>query len=132
MYRVPYYFPSPPLSTAFLTHKSQPAFFTAALRPEVQTLFTEFGMYSGFGAFRIGGIGGGFVLIYPRLAQHRPLQALPLSTTHTSPSAMSSEVDPSTLSLTSHDLTKISKKDLVKHLSVLQGMYTERGRKYGM
>jgi hypothetical protein len=132
MYRAPYYFSSPPLSTTFLPYKSQPAFFTAALRSEVQTLFTEFGIYSGFGAFHIGGIGGEFVLIYPRLAWHRPLQALPLSTTHTSPSAMSSEVNPSTLSLTSHDLTKISKKDLVKHLSALQGMYTECGKKYGM
>ena len=48
------------------------------------------------------------------------------------PSEMSSAVDPSTIGLTPHDLSKLSKKDLAKHMAALQVMYTERGRKYGM
>jgi hypothetical protein len=47
------------------------------------------------------------------------------------PSDMPSEIDPSTIGLTPHDLSKLSKKDLAKHLSTLQEMYVERGRKYG-
>ena len=44
---------------------------------------------------------------------------------------MSSGIDPSTLNLTPRELSKMSKKDLANHLSTLQEMYTERGRKYG-
>ena len=44
---------------------------------------------------------------------------------------MPSEINPSTISLTSHDLSKITKKDLATHLSALQGMYMEKCEKYG-
>ncbi|KAF9643472.1 hypothetical protein BDM02DRAFT_3132408 [Thelephora ganbajun] len=43
---------------------------------------------------------------------------------------MSLEVDPSTLNLALNDLSKITKKDLVKYFSILQGMYVRHGRKY--
>ena len=40
------------------------------------------------------------------------------------------EVDPSIL--TPHELSKLNKKDLTRYLSLLQEMYVERGKKYGM
>lgn len=40
------------------------------------------------------------------------------------------EVDPS--ALTPHELSKMNKKDVVKYLGVLQEMFAERGKKYGM
>jgi hypothetical protein len=44
---------------------------------------------------------------------------------------MSSNANPSPIGLTPQELSKLGKKDLAKHLTTLQGMYTERGRKYG-
>jgi len=45
-------------------------------------------------------------------------------------SAMSSDADPSTLTL--EDLSKRNKKEILKYFSALQGLYTERGKKYGV
>lgn len=42
---------------------------------------------------------------------------------------MPPEVDPS--SLTPHEISKLSKKDLAQHLSALQDMFTEQREKYG-
>jgi hypothetical protein len=42
---------------------------------------------------------------------------------------MSSEIDP--FSLTPSEVNKISKKDLAKHLTTLQGMHKNLGKKYG-
>ena len=50
----------------------------------------------------------------------------------TFPAAMTlNDVDPSTLELDDRALSKISRKELAKHLSVLQDMYARRGKKYG-
>ncbi|KAF9791034.1 hypothetical protein BJ322DRAFT_1104689 [Thelephora terrestris] len=43
---------------------------------------------------------------------------------------MSSNANPSPIGLTPQELSKLGKKDLAKHLTTLQGMYTEQGRKY--
>jgi len=43
---------------------------------------------------------------------------------------MPPDIDPS--ALTPHELSKMNKKDLARHISTLQEMYTVRGRKYGM
>jgi hypothetical protein len=99
--------------------------FPAPLAPSV---FPEFGICNGFGTFRIGA--GANLCVYILGCLGATLSPDSLSP-HSIPSAMPSEVDPSTLDLAPHDLNKISKKDLAKHLSSLQVMYAERGKKYG-
>ena len=44
-------------------------------------------------------------------------------------SAMPSEIDPSTLS--AGEVSRMTKKDVAKHLAALQHMFAERGKKYG-
>ena len=44
---------------------------------------------------------------------------------------MPTDIDPSTLNLTPHELSKMSKKELANHLANLQGMYDIRTKKYG-
>ena len=69
--------------------------------------------------------------IVPLILSHRGAFSPPSSPSPPSfPSTMPAEINPSTF--TPQELSKLSKKDLAKHLSTLQDMYTERGRKYGM
>ena len=59
------------------------------------------------------------------------LRSLALSLTSFSSEMSSEPVDPSTLDLDDNNLNKITKRDLARHLLILQEMYEDRGKKYG-